>query len=81
MAYVETLLSSWQTILSNIAPIISVILIVLGGIVYGVAQTQPGEQRGKWQTAALAMLIGGIIVAAIAGAAVLIRDTSMKILT
>lgn len=81
MAYVETLLSSWQTILSNIAPIISVILIVLGGIVYGVAQTQPGDQRGKWQTAALAMLIGGIIVAAIAGAAVLIRDTSMKILT
>ena len=81
MAYVETLLSSWQTILSNIAPIISVILIVLGGIVYGVAQTQPGEQRGKWQTAALAMLICGIIVAAIAGAAVLIRDTSMKILT
>jgi len=81
LAYVETLLSSWQTILSNIAPIISVILIVLGGIVYGVAQTQPGDQRGKWQTAALAMLIGGIIVAAIAGAAVLIRDTSMKILT
>lgn len=81
MAYVETLLSSWQTILSNIAPIISVILIVLGGIVYGVAQAQPGEGRGKWQTAALAMLIGGIIVAAIAGAAVLIRDTSMRILT
>lgn len=81
MAFVETLLSSWQAILSNIAPIISVILIVLGGIVYGVAQTQPGEQRGKWQAAALAMLIGGIIVAAIAGAAALIRDTSMKLLT
>lgn len=81
MAYVETLLSSWQTILSNVAPIISVILIVIGGIVYGVAQTQPGESRGKWQAAALAMLIGGIIVAAIAGAAVLIRDTSMKLLT
>lgn len=81
MAFIETLLSSWQSILSGIAPIVSVILIVLGGIVYGVAQTQPGEQRGKWQAAAIAMLIGGIIVAAIAGAATLIRDTSMKLLT
>jgi uncharacterized membrane protein SirB2 len=64
-----------------IAPIISVILIILGGIVYGIAQTQPAEMRGKWQTAAISMVIGGVIVGAVAGAAYAIQSTSSGLLT
>ena len=81
LAYVETLLASIQSVLTNIGPMVSLILIVLGGIIYGVAQTQPSEVKGSWQTVAIGMLVGGIIVAAILGAAVLIRNTSMNLLT
>jgi hypothetical protein len=81
MAYIETLLASWQATLSNIGPAISVILIILGGIAYGLASTQPSEMRGKWQTAGISMVVGGIIVAAIVGAARLIADASGKLLT
>jgi len=81
MAYIETLLGSWQAILASIGPIISLILITLGGIVYGVAQTQPSEVKGTWQVAAIGLFIGGIIVGAVVGAAQLVRDSSMKLLT
>jgi hypothetical protein len=76
----ETTLSNIAAFLTNIAPVISLILIVLGGIAYGLAQTQPAESRGKWQTAAISMVIGGVIVAAIAGAASLIQQTSSGLL-
>ena len=62
--------------LTTIAPIISIILLILGGITYGVAQTQPAEIRGKWQTAAISMFVGGIIIAVISGAAALIQSTA-----
>lgn len=80
MAFIETLLLSWKTILESIAPIISIILIIAGGIVYGVAFTQPSEKRGKLQGIGIGMILGGIVVAAITGAAVLIRDTSSDLL-
>ncbi len=75
------LLLSWSGVLSSVGPIISLMLITAGGIVYGLAQTQPAEVKGKWQTAAIGLLIGGIIVGAIVGAAATIRDTSMKLLS
>lgn len=53
---------------------ISLILIMLGGITYGIAQTQPAERRGKWESAAFGMFIGGLVVAAILGASEIIRD-------
>lgn len=62
--------------LQNIAPIISIILITLGGITYGIAQTQPGEIRGRWQTAAISMIIGGAIVMLITGGAYIIQTTA-----
>ena len=77
----ETIATNIATFLTNIAPTISLILLVLGGIVYGLAQTQPPESRGKWQNTALSMIIGGVIVAAIAGAAPLIMQTSSGALT
>jgi len=65
----EVAASGIASFLSGIAPVISLILIILGGITYGLSQTQPAEMRGKWQTAAIGMVIGGLIVGAIAGAA------------
>ncbi len=76
----EVAASNVAAFLSGIAPIISVILIILGGIVYGLAQTQPPDARGKWQTAAIGMVVGGVIIAAIAGAATLIQEQSSNLL-
>jgi len=76
----DILASSVEQFLLDIGPVIAIILIVLGGITYGIAQTQPGEMRGKWQTAAISMFIGGVIIAVITGAASLIQTTSAGLL-
>ncbi|MCL6088941.1 MAG: hypothetical protein M1530_02115 [Candidatus Marsarchaeota archaeon] len=68
-----------MTVLS-LAPSISITLIVAGAVVYGLAHTQPAENRGRWQTLAMGMVIGGIIIAAIWGAADLIVSTSSTLL-
>jgi len=73
---IEVTASNVAAFLSSIAPVISLILIILGGIVYGVAQTQPPDNRGKWQTAGMGMIVGGVIVAAIAGAASFLVEQS-----
>lgn len=80
MAFIETLLLSWKTILESLAPIISILLIISGGILYGISFTQPSEKRGKLQGMGIGMIAGGIVIAAITGAAVLIRDTSSNLL-
>jgi len=79
MGVVDTL-SGIESLLLQLGPIISVILIVLGGIVYGLSQTQPSDQRGKYITSAYAMIAGGIVVAAITGAATLIAQNSANLL-
>lgn len=65
----EVILTDISMFLLTIAPIIGVILFVLGGIVYGLSFTQPADNRGKWQTSGISMMVGGFIVAAIAGIA------------
>jgi hypothetical protein len=77
---IEVLASNIESLLSTLAPIISLILILLGGIVYGVAQTQPAEVRGKWQVAGMGLFVGGLIIGAIAGAAVFIQTQSSGLL-
>ncbi len=79
MAVVDTL-TGIENALLQIGPIISVILIVLGGLAYGLAQTQPADQRGKYITTAYALIAGGIVVAAITGAATLIAGNSANLL-
>lgn len=79
MGVIETL-TGIQSVLLQIGPILSVILIVCGGIAYGLAQTQPSDQRGKYITTAYALIAGGIVVAAITGAAGLIAENSANLL-
>ena len=76
----EVAASNIAALLSSLAPTIALILVTLGGITYGLAQTQPGETRGKWQTVAIGMIVGGIIVMAITGAASWITEQSAGLL-
>ncbi|NYZ76800.1 hypothetical protein H0O02_00615 [Candidatus Micrarchaeota archaeon] len=76
----EVTLSNISAFLLGIAPTISIILIVLGGIIYGLSYTQPPDSRGKWQTSGMSMALGGLIVGAIAGAATIIQETSAGLL-
>ena len=62
---IEILLSNIRDTLIGIYPMMSMILIILSGIIWGLAQAQPAEQRGKWQNMATGFLVGGIIIAAI----------------
>ncbi len=78
---VQTILEGMQGSLMSIAPALSVILIILGGMLYGFAQMQPAEARGKYTTAAVSMFVGGVIIAAISTAATAIASTSQGILT
>lgn len=79
MAYVETLLSSWLETLKSAGTMISMLLIILGGLIYGISQVQPGETRGKWQTTGIAIVVGGVLIAAILGAADLIQEISSNL--
>ncbi|MCP4647223.1 MAG: hypothetical protein GY852_05710 [bacterium] len=79
MAYLETLLSSWLETLKSAGTMISMLLIIVGGLLYGIAQLQPGETRGKWQTTGIAIVVGGILIAAILGAADLIQEVSSNL--
>ena len=79
MAVVDTLTGIENTLL-QMGPVVSVILIVLGGLEYGLAQTQPSDQRGKYITTAYALIAGGVVVAAITGAATLIASNSATLL-
>lgn len=78
---VQTILEGIQGSLASIAPALAVILIILSGMLYGFAQMQPAEARGKYTTAAVSMFIGGVIIAAISAAASAIASTSQGILT
>jgi len=81
---VSGLFTATETIKNDLlalGPNVAVILIIVGGIVYGLAQTQPAHARGRWQSLGLGIVIGGIIVAAICGAAQLIANSSMTLLT
>ncbi len=81
MAYVEGLLTTISETLKNIGGILSLILIIISGIVYGLSMMQPAETRGKWQNIAVGVFIGGVIMAAIVMASSLIQEESGKLLT
>ena len=81
MAYVETLLSSWLEVMKSAGVTLSLLLIIVGGLVYGLAQLQPSDTRGRWQSTALGLFIGGVLIAAIIGAAELIQTISSNLLT
>lgn len=67
--------------LLSLGPSIAVILIALGGIIYGLSYTQPAHARGKWQSLGMGVFVGGVIVAAIIGAAEFIAQSSLTLLT
>jgi hypothetical protein len=80
MSNILSIVEGVKNTLLIVGPSIAVILIILGGLTYGLSQTQPAKLRGKWQSAAIGMMIGGIIVATITAAAQYIADTSAQLL-
>lgn len=56
-------------------------LIILGGIVIGLAYAQPAETRGKWLTIGTGLIVGGVIMIAITLAAPNIQTGSENLLT
>lgn len=78
--YLINVLRDWKTILSEVGVIIAAILVTLGAIVYGISQMQPAEVRGKWESTAISMVLGGIIIAVIIGAVGIIIEFAQNML-
>jgi predicted membrane protein len=76
----EIVLSNIKDTLQNIAPIVSTILVILAGFVYGFSQLQPAEQRGRYIHISLGLLIGGIIIAAVSVGAEMITSVAQQTL-
>ncbi|MCC7570265.1 hypothetical protein KO465_02880 [Candidatus Micrarchaeota archaeon] len=74
--YIITALNEWKSILINVGTTLAAILVIIGAIVYGISQMQPAEVRGKWESTAVGLVIGGIVIAAIIGVSGLIIDFS-----
>lgn len=81
MSGIIDLLTSWQGTLQIAGPIIAVLLILLGGIMFGLAQVQPAESRGRWNAWALSFLIGGFVVGAIVASAASLEKIAEGLLT
>ncbi len=77
----QTILENIKDNLESIAPTLAVILIIMAGFVYGFAQIQPGESRGKYTNIAFNLLVGGVIIMAITFGASVITNTAKGILT
>ncbi|MEW6329714.1 MAG: hypothetical protein AB1468_06415 [Candidatus Micrarchaeota archaeon] len=80
MAGIVELLTNWQGTLQTAGPIVSILLVLIGGILFGLAQIQPAEARGKWNMWALSCLVGGAIVAAIVASATTIEKIAAGLL-
>lgn len=80
MAEIVNFVGNIKNILLDLGPNIAIILIILAGITFGLSYTQPASNRGQWQTVAMGLFIGGIIVAALTGAAETIASTSKTFL-
>ncbi|MFH1095682.1 MAG: hypothetical protein V1728_05690 [Candidatus Micrarchaeota archaeon] len=80
MSNLINMVEGWKTTLLALGPSVSVILIVLGGLLYGVSQTQPAQMRGKWQSTAAGLIVGGVIVAVITAAAQTIAQSASTVL-
>jgi hypothetical protein len=81
MSGIIDLLTNWQATLQIAGPIISVLLILLGGLMFGLAQVQPAESRGKWNTWALSFLVGGFVVGAIVASATTLEKIAEGLLS
>ncbi|MCD6227232.1 hypothetical protein J7J90_01940 [Candidatus Micrarchaeota archaeon] len=72
--YIITALEGWKDTLADVGIILAFILIILGAIVYGVSQMQPAEVRGKWESTAIGLVVGGLLIAVIIGASGMLVD-------
>lgn len=76
----EVLLSNIVEFLLNIAPLVGLVLMLLGLLIYALSYLQPPDNRGKWQSTGVNMFIGGIILTAIASVSTYIQETAGNLL-
>ena len=68
MGVVE-MLNDTAKVVTQLGLPISIILFAVAGIVYAFGTMQPAENRGKYQSWAISVLIGAVIVAVMTGSA------------
>lgn len=76
----EVFLSNVVEFLLTIAPLVGLILMLLGMTIYALSYLQPPDNRGKWQGAGVNMFIGGVILTAIAGVSTYLQEMAGNLL-
>lgn len=76
-----TFLTSLKTTLQAIGPALSAIMFVLAGIIYAFGQLQPADARGKYQSWAMGLVVGGFVVGALSVAAPTLANIAGGLLT
>lgn len=74
-------LSSVQSILTQIGPILSATLFILAGIFYAIGQLFPTYKRATFHSASIDIIIGAIIVAVLSVASTGLAVASTHLLT
>ncbi len=65
--YIVSALEEWKNVLIEVGTALAVILVIVGAIVYGLSQMQPAEMRGKWESVAMGLVIGGLVIGLLIG--------------
>ena len=74
-------LSSMQTLLAHIGPLLSSVLFIIAGIFYALGQLFPSIKRASFHSTALDILVGAIIVAVLSVASNGLALASTRLLT
>ncbi len=76
-----TTLTSIQSILAHVGPMLSAILFIIAGIFYALGQLFPATRRANFHSTAIDILVGAIIVAVLSVASNGLAIASTHLLT
>lgn len=74
-------LNQVKTVLSQLGPAMSAMLFIVAGIFYAVGQMMPPDKKAHFQSAAINIIIGAIVVGALSFASTSLALSSTQILT
>ncbi len=74
-------LNQVKTVLSQLGPAMSAMLFIVAGIFYAVGQMLPPDKKAHFQSAAINIIIGAIVVGALSFASTSLALSSTQILT
>ena len=74
-------LNQVKTVLGQLGPVLSAMLFIVAGIFYAIGQMLPPDKKAHFQSAAINIIIGAVVVAALSFASSSLALSSTNLLT